>query len=136
MCAKSTSWTRSTSWTESKKVGDGKFQQARFLHSLDPVSPKARAGVDHNHMFDPKTQWRGGELAERQVGGYDMKARLDAIAREGIDRQILFPTTMNIPAMNYGGLGLALCQCINNAEGPGAIGRGAAEQDGYRSGNR
>ena len=72
-----------------KKVGDGKFQQARFLHSLDPVSPKARAGVDHNHMFDPKTQWRGGELAERQVGGYDMKARLHAIAREGIDRQIL-----------------------------------------------
>lgn len=97
-----------------KKVGDGKFQQARFLHSLDPVSPKARAGVDHNHMFDPKTQWRGGELAERQVGGYDMKARLNAIGREGIDRQILFPTTMNIPAMNYGGLGLALCQCVNN----------------------
>ena len=44
-----------------KKVGDGKFQQARFLHSLDPVSPKARAGVDHNHMFDPKTQWRAAE---------------------------------------------------------------------------
>ena len=29
---------------------------------------------------------RLGERAEHQVGGYDMKARLNAIAREGIDR--------------------------------------------------
>jgi hypothetical protein len=36
------------------KIGDGMYQKARFQHNLDPVSPKARAAVDHPALFPIK----------------------------------------------------------------------------------
>jgi hypothetical protein len=96
------------------KVGQGTDHGARFLHSLDPGDPQGRAAHRHPYIYDPKIAWRGGDLAKRQVGGYDMDYRLRDIKREGIERQIIFPTGINIPTENIGGLGLALCQAYNN----------------------
>jgi len=96
------------------RVGEGKYQEAKFTHTLDPTNPKVGAIFGHGYMYDPKRKWRGGDLAERQAGGYDMERRLRDIAREGVDKQILFPTLMGIPATNYGGLGAALCRAYNN----------------------
>jgi predicted TIM-barrel fold metal-dependent hydrolase len=97
------------------KINNGMNQRARFQHNLDPVSPKARAAVDHRRFSHKEEKWRGGEeYANRQVGGYDMEERMKALAAEGIDTQILFPTTMSIPAMNYGNLGVELCRAVNN----------------------
>jgi hypothetical protein len=73
------------------RVGDGKYQDARFTHSLNPTNAKVNAVFDHSYMYDPRRKWRGGELAERQVGGHDMERRLKDVASESVDKQILFP---------------------------------------------
>ena len=66
------------------KINDGMNQKARFLHNLDPVSPKARAAVDHRHFSHKEEKWRGGEdYANRQAGGYDMEERMKAVAEPG-----------------------------------------------------
>ena len=96
------------------KSGDGRSHRTRFIHSLDPGNPQGRAAHSHPYIYDPKVKWRGGEIAERQVAGYDMERRLKAIRIEGIDKQIIFPTGISIPTENLGGLGFALCQGYNN----------------------
>jgi len=96
------------------RVGEGKYQEARFEHSLNTVSAQALAVSNHRYMSLPKTNWRGGEYAARKVGGYNMEKRLEAIAREKVDKQFLFPTSNNIPSTNLGGLGAALCRAYNN----------------------
>jgi len=97
-----------------RKVSEGRNHQTRFIHSLDPGNPQGRAAHRHPYIYDPKVNWRGGEIAERQVGGYDMERRLKDIRREGIEKQVIFPTGISIPTENIGGLGLALCQAYNN----------------------
>jgi predicted TIM-barrel fold metal-dependent hydrolase len=69
---------------------------------------------DHDYMYDPKQNWRGGDIARRQVAGYDMAARLDGNAQEGLDKQLLFPTGISLPAMTQGPLGAALARAYNN----------------------
>jgi len=96
------------------RTGDGKPEERRFRHSLETRSPRPRAGYNHNYMYDPKQNWRGGEIAERQVGGYDMERRWDDMAQEGVDHQMLFPTGITIPATNLGGLGAALARGYND----------------------
>lgn len=96
------------------RVGSGKYQEAKFVHHLSPTNAKVNAVFDHSYMYDPKRKWHSGEIAERQVGGFDMERRLKDIAREGVEKQLLFPTLMSIPATNYGGLGAALCRAYNN----------------------
>ena len=86
------------------RVGNGKYQEAKFIHNLNPTNAKVSAVFDHSYMYDPKRKWRGGETAERQVGGYDMERRLEDMAREEVEKQLLFPTLMSIPATNYGAL--------------------------------
>ena len=81
------------------RVGDGKYQEARFEHSLNTVSAQASAIFNHRYMSEPKTNWRGGEYAARKVGGYDMEKRLEAIAREGVEKQ-LFDTSPNSKLRN------------------------------------
>lgn len=95
------------------RVGHGRHQQAKFSHTLNPTNAKVGAVFDHSYMYDPRQRWRGGEIAERQVGGYDMERRLRDIAGEGVEKQLLFPTLMSIPATNYGELGAALCRAYN-----------------------
>jgi len=60
-----------------------------FLHSLDPISPQGHAAHRHPYIYDPKTHWRGGEVAARQVGGYDMaRRREDIVGRESTSSDI------------------------------------------------
>src|SRR3989449_94352 len=57
------------------KLNDGRTHNTKFLHSLDPISPLGHAAHRHPYIYDPKTNWRGGDGAARQVGGYDMAGR-------------------------------------------------------------
>lgn len=99
------------------RVGNGKFQQARFKHkipSLNKTPRRAGVAFNHNYMYDPDKNWRGGKIAERQAGGYDMERRLRDVKLEGIDKQVLFATQLSLPATAPGPLGAALCRAYNN----------------------
>src|SRR2546427_1340565 len=87
------------------KLNDGRTHNTKFLHSLDPISPQGHAAHRHPYIYDPKTHWRGGDVAARQVGGYDMARRREDIGREGIDKQLIFPTQITVATSNIGGLG-------------------------------
>src|SRR5205823_14201375 len=79
-----------------------------------PGDPQGRAAHRHPYIYDPKVNWRNGEIDERQVAGYDMERRLKDIKKEGIDKEINFPTGINVATENIGGLGLACAQSYNN----------------------
>ncbi|HYY60380.1 MAG TPA: amidohydrolase family protein, partial [Burkholderiales bacterium] len=96
------------------RLNDGRTHNTKFLHSLDPISPQGHAAHRHPYIYDPKTNWRGGEVAARQVGGYDMARRLDDIGREGIDKQLIFPTQITIATCNIGGLGRECARLYND----------------------
>ena len=72
------------------RVGDGKYQASSFRHNLHTVDAKVRAIFNHTYMSDPKLKWRGGEYADIQVGGYDMERKLKDMAREGVDKAVIF----------------------------------------------
>src|SRR5215510_8517139 len=97
-----------------QKAGEGRNHNTKWIHSLDPGDPQGRAAHRHPYIYDPKVNWRNGEIAERQVAGYDMERRLKDIKKEGIDKQIIFPTGINVATENIGGLGLACAQAYNN----------------------
>jgi hypothetical protein len=92
------------------KAGDGRHHQARFIHALEVGDPRARVCFKHPYMYDPALD---PEMAERQVGGYDMERRLQDVRKEGIEKQVIFPTGIAIPTRNAGGLGLALSRAYN-----------------------
>jgi len=96
------------------KIGDGRGHTTKFIHSLDPISPQGRAAHSHPYIYDPKVAWRGGDIAARQVAGYDMEKRREGIKKESIDKEIIFPTQISIATQNIGRLGLALAQAYNN----------------------
>ena len=96
------------------RTGDARGHTTKFIHSLDPTSPQGRAAHSHPYIYDPKTGWRGGEIAARQVAGYDMEKRLEGIKKEGIDKEIVFPTQIRFATLNMGKLGLVLAQAYNN----------------------
>ena len=96
------------------KVGDGRGHTTRFIHSLDPISPQGRAAHSHPYIYDPKFAWRGGEMAARQVAGYDMEQRREGIKKENVDREIIFPTQISIATQNIGPLGAALARRYND----------------------
>ncbi len=93
------------------RVGTGRHHQTRFVHALEVGDPRARAIFKHPYMYDPELC---PEMAERQVGGYDMERRRQDVRKEGIDAQVIFPTGIGIPTRNVGGLGVALCRAYNN----------------------
>ncbi len=89
------------------KMGDGRGHTTKFIHSLDPISPQGRSAHSHPYIYDPKVAWRGGDIAARQVAGYDMEKRREGIRKESIDKEIIFPTQISIATQNIGRLGLA-----------------------------
>ena len=91
-----------------KKNGDGGPRDVRFEHDFQPSS------IEHHWIYHPSNAWLGGEIAERQVGGYDMERRVADNDRAGIDKQFLFPTKIGIPALEEGPLGAELARCYNN----------------------
>ncbi len=97
------------------RIGDGKYAEARFEVPFATTPTKARSGFEHRYMYDPKVRWRGGEIAERQAGGYDMERRLRDGSREGLQGQIVFPTrALASTATTPGELGAALCRAYND----------------------
>src|SRR5438093_1338085 len=96
------------------KLNDGRTHDTKFLHSLDPISPQGHAAHRHPYIYDPKTNWRGGDVAARQVGGYDMARRREDIRKEGIDKQLIFPTQITVATSNIGGLGRECARLFND----------------------
>ena len=96
------------------RLNDEKNVRAKFRHNLRPWPPEVRAHFNHSLVYDPSENWNGGDVARRQVGGWDMARRVADNEREGIDRQMLFPTHLSIPTYIRGELGAALARSYNN----------------------
>src|SRR5205809_1883855 len=88
-----------------RMTANGHSHKTKFTHSLDPISPQGHAAHRHPYIYDPDVNWRGGDIARRQVGGYDMARRREDIRKEGIDKQVIFPTQITVATGNLGGLG-------------------------------
>jgi uncharacterized protein len=96
------------------RIGDGKYQHARFRHRLQVEDVEAAKRFNHNYVYDPD-EHRGWEaVAERQVGGWDMERRLADNRAEGIDHQMIFPTGISHPTQYPGEVGAALARAYNN----------------------
>src|SRR5689334_8442883 len=54
------------------RLSNGHSHKTKFQHSLDPISAQGHAAHRHPYIYDPDVNWRGGDVARRQVGGYDM----------------------------------------------------------------
>ncbi len=84
------------------------IRETEFAHEFNPSSSP------HDWIYFTKTDWLGGAIAERQVGGYDMARRVADNDIEGIDKQVVFPTKIGIPALEPGPLGLELARRYND----------------------
>jgi len=93
------------------RISSERTHATRFVHALEPNDPKAMLAFKHPYMYDPKL---APEVAERQVGGYDMQVRRRDARKEGIDKQMIFPTGIDIATRNAGALGAALARCYND----------------------
>jgi hypothetical protein len=96
-----------------QKSGEARNHNTKWVHQLDPGDPQARAAHRHPYNYDPKVNRRNGEIAARQIAGHDMEFRFNDIKREGIEKQVLFPTGISVATENVGGLGLACAQSYN-----------------------
>ena len=102
-----------------KRIGDGKYFYSKFEHNLSPMEdPVANANfkkpVTHQVFYNPEANQRGNDVMRWQQGGYDMEYRMKDNAREGVDAQLIFPTSIEIPSQNPGELGAAVARCYNN----------------------
>ena len=70
-------------FTPRRANDEGRSHGTRFIHSLEPLNPQGLATHKHPYIYDPKVNWRAGEIAERQVGGYDMARRRPARSTTG-----------------------------------------------------
>src|SRR5438105_1138104 len=66
------------------RLSSDKTVRARFQHELHPWPLEVRAHFNHSRVYDPNENWNGGDVARRQVGGWDMARRLADNEREGI----------------------------------------------------
>lgn len=96
------------------RLSGEKNVRAKFRHEFQPWPKEVVAHFSHARVYDPQENWNGGDVARRQVGGYDMDIRLANNDKEGIDHQFLFPTQLSIPTYIEGELGAALCRAYNN----------------------
>jgi len=96
------------------RMSNGHTHKTKFQHVLDPISPQGHAAHRHPYIYDPDLNWRGGDIARRQVGGYDMARRREDIRKEGIDKQVIFPTQITVATGNVGGLGYECARHFND----------------------
>ena len=96
------------------RLNDEKSVRAKFRHNLHAWPPEVSGHFNHSKVYDPLANWQGGEVARRQVGGWDMDVRLADNAREGVDYQMLFPSHLATPTYMRGELGAALARAYNN----------------------
>lgn len=95
-----------------ERIVDGPPPERRFKSKL-PGGPSGSRGYNHSYMYDPEVGWRGGEIAARQVAGWDMARRVEINAHESLDKQFIFPTGIWGPTMTSGPLGAALAHAYN-----------------------
>ena len=62
------------------------IRETQFEH------PFSGSSAAHDWIYYKKSNWLGGEIAERQEGGFDMRRRVADNDKEEIDKQIIFPT--------------------------------------------
>ena len=84
------------------------IRETEFDHGFNPSSSW------HEWIYYTKTNWLGGRIAEMQQSGWDMDHRRAANDVEGIDKQIIFPTKIGIPALEPGPLGAELARRYND----------------------
>ena len=97
-------------------IKDGAPHERRFETKFRTRlrSEGSSESYNHNYMYDPKANWRGGVVAARQIVGYDMAKRMEGNAKESLDKQLIFPTGISLPALTEGKLGAALSRSYNN----------------------
>jgi uncharacterized protein len=97
-------------------VTDGEPHERRFQTKLrdNTRDDRGLSAYNHNYMYNPKENWRGGVIARRQIAGYDMAKRMEGNAAEHLDKQLIFPTGISLPVLTEGPLGAALCRSYNN----------------------
>ena len=98
-----------------KKIASGKYPiDNKFEYSFFPYTAKEEKSYNHHWIYHPDNNFMDGEMAERQIGGYDMETRLKHNEIAGVTKQLIFPTNITAPATAPGPLGAALARCYNN----------------------
>jgi predicted TIM-barrel fold metal-dependent hydrolase len=95
-----------------RRIGDGAYHQIRYEHDLSPWPARAEKSHGHKGLYDP-SRWEG-RIARMQVEAVDIEARIAAFKENGIDKQVLFGTNMDVPVLNRGELGATLCRLYND----------------------
>jgi predicted TIM-barrel fold metal-dependent hydrolase len=95
------------------RIVDGAPPERKFQSKIPP-GPSGTNGYNHGYMYDLKVGWRGGEIAQRQVTGWDMAQRVVANKWESLDKQFVFPSSIWPPTMTPGPLGAAIARAYNN----------------------
>src|SRR4051812_18295593 len=65
------------------------IREVQFEH------PFSGSSAPHDWIYYQKANWLGGDIAERQEGGFDMARRVADNDKEAIDKQIVFPTKIS-----------------------------------------
>lgn len=98
-----------------KKIKTGKYPiDNKFEYSFFPWTQREELSYNHDWVYHPDENYMNGEMAARQVGGYDMDVRLKHNEKAGVEKQFLFPTNITTPAQAPGPLGGALARAYNN----------------------
>lgn len=96
-----------------KPVGDGGgYHQKKYQHALNPWPEQVQKSHSHKTLYDPR-RWEG-RIARYQEESMNMDRRIAAFREIGVDRQILFGTSMDPAVLTPGPLGLALCRAYND----------------------
>jgi predicted TIM-barrel fold metal-dependent hydrolase len=98
-----------------KKIATGKYPiDNKFEYSFFPWTKKEEKSYNHHWIYHPDDNFMDGEMAERQIGGYDMDVRLKHNDIAQVQYQMIFPTNITAPATAPGPLGAALARCYND----------------------
>ena len=71
-------------------------------------------GYNHGYMYDLREEWKGGEIARRQVVGSNMEKRLEMNALESLDKQVIFPSGVSLPSMTEGPIAADIARMYND----------------------
>jgi len=97
-----------------KRVSEGKHPiDTKFEYAFFPWTKKEEKAYNHDWVYHPEKGYMDGEMAARQVGGYDMATRVKHNAKAGVDKQLIFPTGISNAAQAPGPLGGALARAYN-----------------------
>ena len=87
---------------EFAKYRPKKLNNPEDIREVEFEHPFSGSSAKHDWIYFTKTKWLGGEIAEHQEGGFNMKRRVADNDKEGIDKQIIFPTGIDIATKNTG----------------------------------